>query len=152
MECGPGQGKDFCSKPNIICYQIHWRGVMLAGGLFFSSRWEVFCAVLLQKLAQHFRYSYPHNKKIIHIKAQLGMGLERTACQFPRGITQSHLPWVQLSSHTVGIKSNLSTKVVVRNCTKTHYDLGPVTVKRCYSYLTNIYPKMTGWPAAPSKN
>lgn len=34
LECGPGQGKDFCSKPNIICYQIHWRGVMLAGGLF----------------------------------------------------------------------------------------------------------------------
>lgn len=119
---------------------------------FFSSRWEVFCAVLLQKLAQHSRRSYPHNRKTIHIKAQLGMGLERTACQFPRGITQSHLPWVQLSSHTVGIKSNLSTKVVVRNCTKTHYDLGPVTAKQCYSYLTNIYPKMTGWPAAPSKN
>lgn len=30
----PGQGKDFCSKPDIICYQIHWRGCSLAGGLF----------------------------------------------------------------------------------------------------------------------
>lgn len=98
---------------------------MLAGGLCPLHRSEILSGAILQKLTKHFRHSYSYNQKVSCIKAQLDMSLDHKAYLFPRGITLQNPTFhgVLLSSHTVRMKLNLSTKAAAGNCIETYYDL-----------------------------